>query len=1069
MISVQVWALPRGGDPVPLPDLGDYTLSPLAAGAGGVELHYPADGRNFAVLHSITEDDVDLEIAIRTDGTAATEQRAILFDAQGDENAEGAVWTFGGNYLPILLTDACLPYAVGGFDADGDGQDEVGETKFQQATAGEIFATIIGDAQARGTLVGIDYSSFTAVNDSNGTPWQKALTVAFSPGRDYAAILADLEDRGVCEGELTAARQFKLYNPGTRGVDRTLPPNPVVIERGRDQVDAPLRHTVRDAGTVLLGAGKAISTSVTNEDALARRGRRIERFQSYNDVTDVGTLAALTQAGAVLIGDGASEQSHELVLLPGHPIPGQDFQVADWVWSVTRTGLKRRRVAQWTLTRSGEDVKATVTLDDLIDDRNLKLTRQIAALQGGTVAVGTPTPPSTSDGTTPPAKAPATPAGLVAESLAYEDPGPPSTIASAVTASYVEVTTSADGTPVQSTPRYRVRYRYLTGDAALNQTVPYPTLWLATPDDGYNWLAGGESTTTTLSFSGLSPGLGIELQVAAVIDLDPDKQPYEVDDHGRSFRRTELQSTWSAGVQITTGADATAPSAPSTPVVTHGVGSMLRVNWDGLDAAGADMKTANPDWAWVDVHLSTVNNFVPDESTYKDRLFGAGSITITDTLLYGVTYYARLVAVDLTGNASDSSAIGSGSPAQLADGDLASLSVEKLTSGVGTFDLLLAGRIKTGDTGARIEFDNASFRQYNPAGELKTQFVAADGSALITGTIQTALSGQRVVMLPSGSWRLYPSTGTNYNEILNNGNELVIRGQLDTQGRSGYVRASSLGIATQFGVPGQSVTAQVSVGSSNIDLTSPINGIRCDKRFATADGNIHTNVLIFNDENGNDIAGSVIQHREWNTNAVALACPGRNANLLFNNGDSKAIQMVYNDGNYADIKCGNVYAPNVVAPSGIATKQNVGDVEFSPLEVIRRSPSKRWQYRTDGVAPHPPAHPAPVRLRRRKRHAHRDTPHTHDFDHVEMPPHHTDHQPKPTDRVGPIADDIRAVAPGLVHTMPDGNLALSYGDLIGVLWKAVEELSDKLDQVLDRHDDIPALPGRPAGGKDTTS
>jgi hypothetical protein len=1058
VIGVQVWALPRGGAAVPLPDLRDYTISPLAGGAGSVELSYPADGRNFAVLHSIADLDTDLEVEIRTDGTSATALRAMLLQAEGDENGDGAEWKFSGNFLQILLTDAVLPYSLGGVDADEDGVDEVGETKFQSANPGQIWGSLMAAAQERGALLGVDYSTFNDTHDSKGAAWTRAATVAWSPGRDYGEIAADLEDRGFCEVEFTPGRQLRIYNPGTRGVDRTVGATPVVLERGRDQVDAPLRHSVREAGTTLLGAGKAIYHEESNADALARRGRRIERYVSYNDITDLGALTALTQAQVTILADGASEQSHELVLLPGHPIPGQDFDLGDWVFSATRSGLKRRRVAQWSISRSSGEVKIAVTLDDLIDDRNLRLSRQIAALTHGTVAVGTPTPPATEQA---PGKTPATPTGLVADSTAYNDPGPPTVMAATVAAHCSAVTTHADGTPIASTPFYRVRYRYLTGPGATTQQAPYPALWLATPGDGFKWLPGGESPTVDVAFGGLSPGLGVEVQIAAVIRLDPEQQPWEVDAQSRAFRRTELQSAWSAGVSITTGADATAPSAPSTPVVTNGVGAMLRATWDGLTAAGADMRAANPDWDHVEVHLSSVNNFVPDDTTYRDVLFGAGSIVFTDDLLYAVTYYVKLVSVDLTGNKSTASAIASGVPAQLADGDLASLTVAKLTSGIMTADLLLAGRIKTGDTGARIEMDSASFRQYDSTGTIRTRFTAADGSVLVTGTVQTGLTGERVVIDTDGTFRMYPSTGTNYNALFNNGNELVMRGQLDGSGRSGYVRALASGIAIQHGVPPSGVTAQVSVGASNVDLHSPINGFRVDKRYATADGNIRCNVGVFNDAAGADIAGSVIQHREWNSGAVALSAPGRNANLLFNNSDSKAIQMVYNDGNYADIACGNVYAPNVTAPSGLATKQNIGDVEFSPLEVIRRSPAKRWQYRPNVIAGTPPDDTAPLKIRRRIKGRPIKSGKAEDFELVDMP-EPVKHQPAedPIDRVGPIADDIQAVAPGLVQTLPDGNLALNMGDLIGVMWKAIAELSDKVDQLADKYDDIPALPGR---------
>ena len=1059
--GVQIWALPRTGPALPLPDLGDYTLSPAASGAGSVDIQYPADGRNFAVLHGIADADSDLEIEIRTDGTSATAKRAILLQTDGDDSADGAVWKFMGEYIPHLLSDACLPYTLGGTDADADGIDEVGTTYFTGVTPGTVWLSLITAAKARGALLDVTTASFTATTDSHGHAWAKVVTVKWAPGRDYLELLGELEDLGLCEGELTSARDLRIYNAGTRGVDRTIAPNQVVLERGRDQADAPLRHSVRDAGTVLIGAGKGIVHEESNASALARRGRRIERYQSYNNLSDAGTLTALTQAQVQTIADGTSEQSHELILADGHPIPGRDFDLADWVFSSTRSGLKRRRVAQWTVKRTGGTVTASVTLDDLIDDRNVRLARQIRDLQNGSVAVGTPAadPPAKS-----PAKVPATPTGLVASSTTYQDLGPPVTPAAAVNASYLAVTTHVDGTPIAATPSYRVRYRYTTGPAALNTTQPLPAGW-ENSGDGLAWLPAGEGPGTSVQFSGLSPAQTIQVEVAAVMPVDVEAQPYETDAQGRSFRRTELQSAWSAPFTLATTNDTTPPPAPSTPLVTQGVGSLLRATWDGKDATGAALLASAPDLFAVEVHLSTTANFTPDNTTYRDVLFGAGAIVLTDNLLYGVTYFVRLVAVDVAGNRSPVSAQGSGSPRQVKDGDIESLSVARLVSGTGTFDLLLAGRIKTGNTGARIEFDNASFRQYDAAGTLRTQFVAADGSALITGTIQSALSGTRWVTSPDGTMRLYAPTGAGYSAIFNNvvgaSNELVLRGQL-VSNQSGYLRVNSTGIAQQFGIPGQSVTAQAIVQKANVDLQAPVIGHRVDKRYATADGLYRRNTFVFNDSSGNDIPSSVMNHMEWDSDAVGLRFDGRNLNLLADQGPSTdRFAMVYNDGNYADLQCGNVYAPNVVAPSGIASKEQISDIPYEPLEVIRGARAREWQYRepSGGRRAVDPEHARPGRIRRRKRGTPVDTRHHDHYEWVDAPAPVTT-QPAPVRRVGPMADDIAAVAPSLVQRDAAGNLALSYGDQIGVLWAAVETLVAKLDELTDRFDDMPDLPGR---------
>ncbi len=1087
-LDISLWVLDSADNYVgPLPDYQKVTLSPVANSAGSISIDYPAAGLNWHLLHDIILGNRDLELAVWVGGRDEGSLRALVLEGQGDEVSEQAVWTFTGAFLEHRMTEAVV-YPPPPDPTNPQAQPEV---QFSDLTAGQIMGELMIAAQARGALTDIRFDTFTGYIDSNGARWSTSATMKVSPGADYLAMLGTLADVGLCEFELTKEKQLRLYEPGTRGVDRTLATLPVILRAARDITDAPRKYSIRDSATdMVVSGGNGLSASVTDPAARARRGRRVERYASQNQIIDTGALTAFGQAELGSRAHGRMELTHGLSFGPGSALPIADFNLADWVWSDNGNGLERLRVQQWTITQDEHGVMTgSATLGDLIDEHDLQVARRLAAITSGTTVVGTSTPEPTP---TNQAKTPATPTGLVCSSLVYTDLGPPVLDSASVFCGWTPVTTNTDGTALSAGGiSYRVRYRYTD---VTTGGMPMPDGWVGTPDDHLPWIAGGSSTTATLQFSGLSAGRPIQVQVAAAIALDPSTQPYEFDSLNRAFRRTSLQSPWSAGFDLTTAADATPPLVPSMPTATTGPGSIARIVWDGLSAEATVLAQASPDLAFVEVHVSATSNFTPDTTTFRDRFYGPGTTVVTD-ILYQVGYFVRLVAVDQGGNRSDPSVqttftahellsqdlfaqcVGSAQLAyaavktanidQLAvnDAQIGSLAVGKLVSGVGTFDMLLAGRIRTGNVGARIELDNYSFRQYAVDGTtLTTQLISATGEALITGLIRTGVTGKRVEMSPDGTWKLYPASGTGYNAIFNNGNEVVFRGLLDSQGRSGYLRISAAGIASQFGIPGQSVTAQLSVGSANIDLTSPINGLRSDKRFATANGNPYNNLLIFNDAAGADIGNSVIQHSQWNTNGTGWGCTGRNTNMVFDNGtdSTNRVHFVYNDGNYADIHCGNVYAPNVTAPSGRAMKHRITDIPYEPLDVIRRSPAKQWQYREDALPVNPPDEQGPWMLRRRKDGTDKHTGHADDFEWAEHDRPGTSHELSyvAARRVGPMADDIAQHAPHMVHEDAAGQLHLSLGDQIGVLWAAIERLADKVDQLTDKHHDIPELPGR---------
>jgi hypothetical protein len=216
-----------------------------------------------------------------------------------------------------------------------------------------------------------------------------------------------------------------------------------------------------------------------------------------------------------------------------------------------------------------------------------------------------------------------------------------------------------------------------------------------------------------------------------------------------------------ASTSATTTLDNAAPGQPSTPTAAPYLGQ-VRLFWDGKQVGGSAMPT---DLVVTEIHMSTTTiTFTPTTATLVDTYYpGGGFTTITD-LPYGVTHYFRLVAVDKVGNRSVVSTGVSVVPVQAADGDIAALNVGKLVAGTLSADITVAARIKTANTGARVELNSSGLQAYNSGGTQTVNVDAATGSAMFAGTFKTGLSGQRIEIDSSGNGTIYfyPAIGTDY-------------------------------------------------------------------------------------------------------------------------------------------------------------------------------------------------------------------------------------------------------------------------------------------------------------------
>lgn len=737
--DIELWVLGQGSaEDVKLPDLGDYIITPIAGDVGSISVDYPRAGRRWSALHDVRTQDRPVEVEIRVNGTATGAIGGFLTTAAGDEIKPGAVWTFTGVTLEGILRRARTPHNTN----TSQGGNDKGETALT-GTAGVMVRTLMLRAHNRGALLSVDYSSFTNTHDSNGVPWASTASVVLAPGRDYADILATtLHAAELCEWEVVRrpddGYSLRLYNAGTRGVDRTLPGSTqLTLEYGRDLEDAPVKHDATDLRSYITAAGKdGLVRTATNPTAQARIGDRVEGYVSFGDVADAGTLLAAAQLTASTAGDGLVEHSHALVLAGDRPFPGRDFGLSDWVLRGVGETPTRERVVRYTLSRQGPEVRAAVTLGGIIAARAVRVQRAIDALTNGATVVGAPSPPPDFDD----GKAPAAPTGLTATSAAGTSTE--GTGSAQITAQWLPVETNDDGSAIGDLDGYVVQYRYSGGDL--------PGGWVTAA------LVSGQSTV--VSFDRLAVGRAVEVRVAA-------------------RDRYDRQSEWSTVASLFTARNTTPPPVASTPAPYSHLG-LLVVPWDGRGAAGESMPS---NFLAVEVHISTAGpTFTPDRpmiggptgvvnlaasTTYAGELRGAGELPVDiGAAGYGTTFYVKLVGRNRDGFAAAASTAGSTVLQRVADGDIAELNIGKLRAGILTAIMTVTGKISTrtgvGGTGAGWEGDSAGFRFMNAANQAVLEFISATASLLVTGTVQTGRIGRRAVLSGAGNdLRFYPQNG----------------------------------------------------------------------------------------------------------------------------------------------------------------------------------------------------------------------------------------------------------------------------------------------------------------------
>lgn len=314
---------------------------------------------------------------------------------------------------------------------------------------------------------------------------------------------------------------------------------------------------------------------------------------------------------------------------------------------------------------------------------------------------------------------------------------------------------------------------------------------------------------TQMLIQELTPGVEYEFQIRAVDAADP---PH--------------QGPWSVSKFYVATGDLFAPSQPAAPVVATSMIAIQIVHTLGKAAGGT--YNLESDLAYLSVHLGPSSSFAADNTNQIGKLIANSGMIQAQIPAVGTfkvdsteAIWIRVIAVDRAGNESSPSNAVQSTVTLIDDAHISDLTVSKVTAGTINAAWLLAGSIKTANTGARVEVDAAGVRAYNSAGLNTTNIESANGNATITGEFSTAVDGAGVQIIPGnpGLILLRPNPADNhYGQLYGlyfgteNATELSVRRTSDDSIDGGKVLLMETGAVLSHQPASPGVETYISVG-----------------------------------------------------------------------------------------------------------------------------------------------------------------------------------------------------------------------------------------------------------------
>jgi hypothetical protein len=143
------------------------------------------------------------------------------------------------------------------------------------------------------------------------------------------------------------------------------------------------------------------------------------------------------------------------------------------------------------------------------------------------------------------------------------------------------------------------------------------------------------------------------------------------------------------------------------------------------------------------------------------------------------------------------------------DAKIASASIGKLTTGTLSADMVIGARIKTANSGARVEVNSGGFEAWNGSGTQTVDIDSSNGAVTILGQLKSGTSGKRIEINPTSTLlpeiRFYPDSGSNFgflNAFSPSGSSAAFiglnSGQIDWNGQTCETRLFMTDVATSL-------------------------------------------------------------------------------------------------------------------------------------------------------------------------------------------------------------------------------------------------------------------------------
>jgi hypothetical protein len=262
-------------------------------------------------------------------------------------------------------------------------------------------------------------------------------------------------------------------------------------------------------------------------------------------------------------------------------------------------------------------------------------------------------------------------------------------------------------------------------------------------------------------------------QTQATVTNLPPATGYDWQVRAADYATPRNYSEWSSTTEYSTAEDTTAPDTPAAPSVASSLIAVQVTHTLGLASGGTYNLPLDMDH--FEVHVGTESSFVPDAESMAGKLPATGGMVTSGTPAVGTfptdafvdageTAYVKVVAVDKTGNRSPASSYASATALLIDDAHISDLTVSKVTAGELSASVLLSGNIKTSASWPRVELNANGLLAYDSSGVETVNVSGVDGSVTVTGTLQTGVTGQRIVIDPSGlapAIYFYPASGSN--------------------------------------------------------------------------------------------------------------------------------------------------------------------------------------------------------------------------------------------------------------------------------------------------------------------